>query len=160
MANGNLVKVNIIDQNGKSCDTSFFAVSTVHDPSDSGVQAVITALDDLIDGGAVANSIELAVEPNEDGAALAGGYNCADKIHVVLRSTTDGSTVIMDLPCPGTEDDTSVAMFNDDGTVNESSPGIADMIGFMNGGILDSGGNACVYVSARRTRSKGLKTAF
>lgn len=160
MPAGNKVKVDILDQNGKSCDTSFFVASGTHDPNDSGVQAIITALDGLITGGESQNQLEVLDNTPAAGLGTAGGYNAADKIHMIARSTVSGGDVIIDVPCPATLDPTAVALFNLDGSVNQSCPAIAALITFINTYALDTNNNAVIWVSGSRTRSEGLRTKY
>lgn len=160
MASGNKVKVNIIDQNGKSCDTSFFVASGTHDPADAGVQAVITALQALITGGATQNQLEVLDNAPAAGTGTAGGYNAADKVRMIARSTVDGADTIIEVPCPATVDSTAAPLFNLDGSVNQSCPAIAALITFINTYGLDTNGNPLYWVSGRRSRAEGLKTAY
>lgn len=160
MPAGNKVKINIIDQNGKSCDTGFFVASTVQNPDDDGIQEIVDAVQDLIDGAAVANLLELADNAPVAGGAIGAGYNAADKMRMIARSRVDGSTVIIDLPSPGVTNYASQPYFNTDGSVVQTQQDIADIITFINNNAKDSNGNAVTWVSGRRTRSQGLKTAF
>ena len=160
MAAGNLVKILVVDQNGKNCDTSFFVDSTIHDPADTGISAITSALDFLIVGGIEADMVELEDEVQVAGTATPGGYGAADKIHMVCRSSFDGSTHIIDIPNPGVSDSTLAVIFNPDGSVNQSCPAIAAAIAFINAHAMDGAGNLLVWVSGHRTRSSHLKTAF
>jgi hypothetical protein len=160
MAAGNQAKWGVIDQNGKRCDQSFHVASTVHDPDGTEMAAIYDAFDNLIEGGVFAGMITVDDDAQVAGTGVPGGYNAADKIHMVCRSTGDGSTVIIDIPSPGVTDSVPTPIFNADGTVNQSCAAVSAAITFINAHVLDTNGNAVVWVSGKRTRSDRLRTAF
>lgn len=156
----NMVKIDVIDQNGKSCDQSFHVLDSIHDPADAGIVLVVQAVLNMVDGGSLQYQLEVLDVDPEAGLASAGGYNAADKIHVVMKSSSDGAPSIIDIPCPGVLDSTSAPIFNVDGTVNQACPAVAAMISFLNANFLDTDGNACFFKSGHRTRSSRLRTSY
>jgi uncharacterized ferredoxin-like protein len=159
MADGNKVKVDVTDNNAKSCDTSFFVPSTIHDPADASITAQIALIAALMTGGIAAHQVEVVADSATVGTRTPAGYNAADKIHCVLRSTIDGSTVIIDIPSMS-DQSASGFIFDDAGNVRLANTEVIAMIAFLNANALDTNGGACVFVSAKRTRSERLKTAF
>jgi hypothetical protein len=155
----NKVKVKITDNNSKSCDTSFWVDPAIHLPSDAAITNMITAIIALITGGVTQHQVELFDDTPVTGTRTPVGYNAADKMHVVLRSNADGSTVILDLPVTA-DRSASGFIFDDAGNVHQANTEVAAMITFLNANALDTNGNMCTFVSAKRTRSERLKTAF
>jgi hypothetical protein len=156
----NLVKIEVIDQNGKPCDTSFFVPSTIHDPLDAGILDIGTQLQAMIEGGADAISVEVEDNVVVPGTGTAVGYNAADKISCILHSAGSGAVTTIDIPAPGGEDTTPSAIFELDGSVNRSCPAIAALITFLTANALDTDGNPLVFVSGKRKRAERLKTSY
>jgi hypothetical protein len=159
-ANANLVKVEVIDQNGKLCDASFWVPGSVTDPADAGILDIIGKLVLLIEGGTVEYELIIQDPVAVPGTGVAGGYNAADKILVEARSTADASIVTIEIPDPGVTDGSAVPLFLPSGVVNTASTAISDMISFVNANAKDTNGEPVVFVSARRSRAAGLKTKF
>jgi hypothetical protein len=160
MASANRVKLQVIDQNGKSCDTSFYVPSSVELVTDASLSSVVTAIVALIEGGTTQYDLELIASISLPGGGTAAGYNAADKIHVVAKSVADASTVIIDFPCPGTLDGTGDPVFLANGTLNTAGFGGTQIVNFVNTYVLDTNGSHVTFVSGKRTRSERLRTAF
>jgi hypothetical protein len=155
----NKVKIEVMDQAGKACDTSFFVSTAIHDPADSGITAIADAMRALIVGGTAQIDVEVEDTGVSPGVATNSGYNAADKMRFLLHSDSDGAPVVIDIPAPGYQDGLANNLFNADGSVNQGSPKVADLITFLNANALDTNGNSCTFVRGMRVRSKGLKTA-
>jgi len=159
MADANRVKIDVTDNNAKGCDTSFFVPAAVHDPTDATITSQIALIAALITGGIAQHQVELFDDTPVAGGRGPAGYNAADKIHCVLRSNGDASTVIIDIPSMG--DQTAGGfIFDDQGDLQMGNPQVIALKNFLETNALDTNGNHCTFVHGKRTRSERLKTAF